>query len=239
MNKDPFYFAVTDAVIASLNSAALFLPSLLYAIVILIVGVLVAALLKGLIVRLLDAIKLDSLLAGTGIPQALRRTGTSVTNFLGELLRWVVILVFLVPAVETLGLYQVSVLISNLVAYLPNVILAVIIVMLGGVFAKFAQGFILATAAGLGGYMAQVLSQVAMWAIWVFALLAALLQLGIAEDLIRILFTGFVAMLAIAGGLAFGLGGQTQAQRLLESLKNNMSEKVQTKTSVSPKTNRR
>lgn len=226
MGNQYFYTAVTDAVIESLNSAALFLPKLLYAIIILIIGVLVAALLKNVLVRILDAIKLDALLAGTGIPQALRRTGTSVTNFLGELLRWIVILVFLVPAVESLGLYQVSVLISNLVGYLPNVVLAVIIVLLGGVFAKFAQGFVLATAAGLGGYMARTLSQVAMWSIWVFAFLAALLQLGIAEDLIRILFTGLVAMLAIGGGLAFGLGGQELAREFLNNLKDDMSDKI-------------
>lgn len=227
MDSNPyFYSAVTDAVLASLNSAAAFLPKLLYAIIILIVGVLVAALLKNLLVRLLEAIKLDNLLANTGIPQALKRTGTSVTNFLGELLRWIVILVFLVPAVETLGLYQVSILISNLVGYLPNVILAVIIILLGGVFAKFAQGFVLATAAGLGGYLARALSQVAVWSIWVFALLAALLQLGIAEDLIRILFTGLVAMLTIAGGLAFGLGGQGLARDMLNNIRDDISDKA-------------
>ena len=234
MNDQYFYTAVTDAVVQSLNSAALFLPKLLTSIVILIVGVLIAALLKSLLVRLLEIIDLDNLIAGTGIPQALRRSGTSVINFLGELVRWIVILVFLVPAVEALGLYQVSVLISNLVGYLPNVVLAVIIILLGGVFAKFAQGFVLATAAGLGGYLARTVSQVAIWSIWVFALLAALLQLGIAEDLIRILFTGLVAMITLAGGLAFGLGGQSMARDLLSNIKDEISEKVQS-SAKSPK----
>ena len=97
--------------------------------------------------------------------------------------------------------------------------------MVGAVFAQFARDFVLAAASGMGASAARLLSQVASWSILVFVILAALSQLGIAQDLVRILFTGFIAMLAIAGGLAFGLGGRETAQSLLEQIYNSVKER--------------
>jgi len=169
------------------------------------------------LMRLLNAINFEKVLESTGIPQALKKAETSltVTSLLGELLRWFIILIFLIPAVDQLGLGAVNDVLKSLLLYIPNVAVAVIIVSIGAVLAKIARDFVTATATGLGTQAAQIVGEVARWAIIVFALLAALNQLGVAKDLIRILFTGFVLMVALAGGLAFGLGGKNPAERIL------------------------
>lgn len=210
--------SLTSALNDSLVATANFLPNLLAAIVIFIVGVVAASVLRGVLVRVLSAVNFEKALGTTGIPQALKRaeTGLTVTGLLGELLRWFVILIFLIPAVDQLGLGEVNDILKSLLLYIPNVVVAVIIVAIGAIFAKIARDFVTATATGLGAQLAQIVGEVARWAIIVFAFLAALNQLGVATDLIRILFTGFVAMIAIAGGLSFGLGGRDTAEKILK-----------------------
>jgi small-conductance mechanosensitive channel len=103
--------------------------------------------------------------------------------------------------------------------YLPNVFVAAIIAMVGLVFAKLAHDVVIASLKGVSKRTANTIASVSRWAIIVFVVLAVLNQLGVAVDLIRILFTGFVAMVAIAGGIAFGLGGQDTAKGLFNGLK--------------------
>ena len=210
--------SVLIALSDSLTATANLLPSLLAAIVIFIVGVVVAAILRNVLLRVLDAANFEGALSPTGIPQALKKAETSLTvsGLLGELLRWFIILIFLIPAVDQLGLGAVNDVLASLLLYIPNVAVAVIIVAVGAIFAKIARDFVTATAAGLSAELAQVVGEVARWSIIIFALLAALTQLGVATDLIRILFTGLVAMIAVAGGLAFGLGGKETAEKILK-----------------------
>src|SRR3989338_5451935 len=215
------WFAITTA----LNQTAAFLPNLLWALVIFVIGVVVAVVLKNALVRFLEVVNFNKILARTGFPQTLQLADPNIAieKILGDLLKWFVIIIFLLPAVEKLGLVEFSRLLNQLLLYLPNVVVSVIIVMVGAVFAQFARDFVIAAASGLGATAAKFLSQVANWAILIFVILAALTQLGIAQDLIRILFTGLIAMLTIAGGLAFGLGGREHASRLLTHLKREIS----------------
>ncbi|OGY20941.1 MAG: hypothetical protein A2126_02750 [Candidatus Woykebacteria bacterium GWB1_45_5] len=209
--------SVLSALNESLTATANLLPSLLAAIVIFIFGVMVALFLRRLLLKVLETVNFEKALAPTGIPDALKKTETSLTvsGLLGELLRWFVILIFLIPAVDQLGLGAANKVLSSLLLYIPNVVVAVIIVAIGAIFAKIARDFVAATAASLGAQLGQAVGEVARYAIIIFTVLAALNQLGVASDLIRILFTGFVAMIALAGGLAFGLGGRETAEKLL------------------------
>jgi hypothetical protein len=143
---------------------------------------------------------------------------------LGELIRWFIILIFLIPAVDQLGLGAVNEVLKSLLLYIPNVVVAVIIVAIGAIFAKIGRDFVTATATGIGADLSNMVGEVARWAIIIFALLAALTQLGVATDLIRIIFTGFVAMIALAGGLAFGLGGRETAEKLLRGFFDRISK---------------
>ena len=218
--------SITSALSDSLTATADLLPNLLVAIVIFVIGVIIATVLRKILIRVLEAVSFESALSTTGIPQALKKTETSLTvsSLLGELVRWFVILIFLLPAVDQLGLGAVNDVLKSLLLYIPNVVVAVIIVAIGAIFAKIARDFVTATATGLGAQLAQIVGEVARWAIIIFSLLAALNQLGVATDLIRILFTGLVAMVAIAGGLAFGLGGKETAEKVLKKFFDRVTE---------------
>ena len=211
---------VGDTILDSLNegfrAAAAFIPSLIAGIIIFLIGILLASIVKRLVDELMRAVKLDAFLAKYGVPQ---RKEFSWSNFLAEAIRWFVIILFLIPAADVLGLGQLSILLNAFLLYLPNVFVSAIIAMVGFVFARLAYDLVLASAREILQDGAQIVASIVRWAIIVFVVLVVLNQLGVAEDLVRILFTGLVAMVALAGGLAFGLGGQDTARSLLESLR--------------------
>src|SRR4030066_2077759 len=121
--------SVLQALNGSLTATAILFPGLLVAIIIFILGVAIATLLRRLLIKFLEAVSFEKALAPTGIPNALKKTETTLTasSLLGELLRWFVILLFLIPAVDQLGLGAVNGVLSALILYIPNVVVAVII----------------------------------------------------------------------------------------------------------------
>ncbi|MBI4692038.1 MAG: hypothetical protein HY773_01150 [Candidatus Terrybacteria bacterium] len=146
--------------------------------------------------------------------------------FIGGLVRWFLIIVFLIASIEVIGLSQVNAFLRDVVlAYLPNVIVAALILVVAAFVANAIQKIIVGSAKAAGVPSSQLLGGIAKWAIWLFAILAALYQLGIAGVFAQTLFTGFVAMLAIAGGLAFGLGAKEAAGRYIEKLRQDISNR--------------
>lgn len=212
---------VGDTLIASINrgflAAATFIPNILAGIVILLIGIILGSIVKRIVVEVLNALKIDSYLKKYGVPEAKREF--SWTNILAEIARWFVIILFLIPTAEVWGLPQVTTILNSFLLYLPNVFVAAIIGLVGLVFARLAHDVVLGSTREISPDASQAIAASARWAIIIFVMLAVLNQLGVARDLIRILFTGFVAMVSIAGGIAFGLGGQTSAREVLESLK--------------------
>ena len=144
---------------------------------------------------------------------------------MGEIIRWAIIFIFLVPASEILGLPQLSSLINGLVDYIPNVIVAVVVLMVGAILADILGELVSGTSQAIGASTANFLGVIAKYSVIVFSIMIALSELGIAATIINTLITGFVAMLALAGGLAFGLGGKDTASELLDSVKKNLREK--------------
>lgn len=215
---------ISQALVASLNNALLaiteFIPRFLAGAVVLLIGILVASILKQAVLELLKALKVESLLRKYGVPEA--KEEFTWTNILAEIVRWFVIIVFLIPTVDVWGLSRVVTVLNEFLLYLPNVFIAAIIAIVGFVFAKLSHDVILASAKGISSESSATVATVVKIAVQVFVVLAVLSQLGVATDLIRILFTGLVAMMAIAGGIAFGLGGQGQAKDVLEALKNRL-----------------
>ena len=114
---------------------------------------------------------------------------------------------------------RITTALNEFLLYLPNVFVAAVMALVGFVFARLAHDLILVSTKGVDPQTASTIASVARWAVNIFVLLAVLNQLGIASDLIRILFTGFVAMLAVAGGIAFGLGGQASAKDVVDGLR--------------------
>jgi len=204
-----------------------FLPELIIAIVIFVVGWIIGALLGRVVDQIIKAVKLDSALRGAGFETVLSRGGFSLNSgrFLGGLVKWFIIVVFLVAALDVLGLDQVNVFLKDVVLlYLPQVIVAVLIMLVAVVIAEVMQNIVVGSARAAHMRGANFLGAVTKWAIWVFAALAALFQLGVASTFIQTLFTGIIVALALAFGLAFGLGGQNSASGFLDKMRSEISE---------------
>lgn len=214
--------ALNDAWFRIIN----YLPNLLGAIVILIIGILVANLLRWVAERVVNASRIQQAFDQLDFAKSLRSTkvNTNLAAIMAEFVRWVVLILFLLPAASVLGLPQVSNVLDDIIRYLPNVGSAVLIMFLGALFAEFVGNIVRATAAGLGTRTALGLSTMSRYVIIIFAGLAALNQLGIAPQIINILLTGFVAATAIAFGLAFGLGGRDAASDLITKIRRDFSK---------------
>lgn len=210
------------------SGVANFLPVLIIAIIVFIVGLVVASALGKIVEQVIKTLKVDKALESLGVEEVVNKAGMKLDSgvFLGELVKWFFIIVFLVAAVDVLGLSRVNEFLSDTVlTYLPNVIIAVLLLIAGALIAGAMQRVVVGSAKAANIVSSGMLGGITKWAIWIFAILAALYQLGIVGDLIQTLFTGFVGMLAIAGGLAFGLGGKEAASRYIEKLRSDISNK--------------
>jgi len=215
------YSDVGTTLYNSLNAgffgAMSFLPRIVTGIIILLIGIILGSVVKRVFIEILNALRVESYLRRYGVPEAKR--DLTWTNILAEIARWFVVILFLIPTAEVWQLSQVVTLLNTFLLYLPNVFVAAIITLVGFVFARLAYDVILASTREISPDASHAIASFARWAIIIFVMLAVLNQLGVAQDLIRILFTGFVAMIALAGGIAFGLGGQDSAKILLEELR--------------------
>lgn len=207
--------AAWAATAAALTSLLGWVPRLLGAVVILLVGWGIASLLGKLTDRALDAIHFDRWMARAHVDEALVRSGMKIepSNLVAQLVKWLVFLVAILVASDAMGLPQVTAALNSLIGYIPNVIAAVLIVTFGAVLASFV-GSLVRTAPISGSHL---IGDVAYWAVVVFAALAALTQLNIAPTLIQTLFTAIIGAVALGSALAFGLGLRTQAQDLATS----------------------
>lgn len=202
-----------------------FLPNLLGAIIIFIIGWIIAVLLGKLVAQVVRTLRVDQILGKMGFKRSLEKANLKLDSgkFIGELVRWFFIIVFLMAATDILGLPQLTEFLKRVLLYIPQLIVAVLILLAAVLIANFLQKLVKASveAAGLGS--ANFLAAVTKWAILIFAILAALLQLGIVPALIQTLFTGLVAALVISVGLAFGLGGKDLAMQILGRFKKDVS----------------
>ncbi len=202
-----------------------YLPALLLALIVFVVGWFLATWLGWVISEAVRALRVDHALKQAGIDDVVSRAGYHLNSgaFVGSLVKWFVILVFLIAALQILGLTQVTFFLQQIVmGYLPNVIVAVLILLAGAVIAQVAEGVVSGSARAAGITAAGFVGTLARWSIWIFAILAALSQLQIAQAILQTLLTGVVVALALAFGLSFGLGGQEAAARFIEKTREEM-----------------
>lgn len=214
---------VTAIVTNALNQLGVYLPQFLAGLVLLLIGLATAAILKELVIRLLNFLKIEEWFGNvtswfSQIKSEKEIRGKVWPKLLSELVRWTVVILFLVPAAEVWGLPRVTEILNSFLLYVPNVFVAIVIAFVGIVIANLVSQIVHNASRSLGGTSSNLLSQTARYALFFFTTLIVLNQLGVAADLVRILFTGIVAMIAIAGGLAFGLGGQDLAKKILAEL---------------------
>jgi hypothetical protein len=197
------------------------LPEILVAFVLVVVGWLVGGAAKKIIERVFASLGVNNLLDSAGMDTLTKRAGYKLNAgaFVGGLVKWFVIIVFFIAALDVLNLEQVMVFFRDVVlGYLPQVIVAVLILFGAMIVANVVDKSVVAGTRAAGFTSPEILGTFARYAIIVFATLAALNQLEIAPELVQMLFAGFVFATALALGLAFGLGGRETAARYLESL---------------------
>jgi hypothetical protein len=213
--------SVNNVLISTLNGSVStifsFIPRFLSGFIILLIGIIIAIFLRQLVTETLKFIKFESFLKKYGVPESKENAQWSV--IIAEIVRWFVIIVFLVPTADVWGLGKFVDVLNNLLLFLPNVFIAVLLLLVGFVVSKLVYDLLIASVRGLSKDSARTIAMVGRWSVLIFVFLVVLNQLGIASDLIRILFSGIVAMVALAGGLAFGLGGKDAARDIIEKLR--------------------
>ncbi len=200
-----------------LSSFVNFLPNLLGALIIFFVGLVLAKWVKALVVKVLGLVSLDKLVRSTGINQFLTKAEikVKVEAFLGEIVRWLIIAVFSIAAINVIGLTTVSEVLTSLLAYIPNIISAVLILTVGVMLAGLVENLVKGTVSQVEVKTSRLLSKIASYLVVIVAILAAVNELGIAQSLINTLFTGLVATLTLGIGLALGLGGKDVISKML------------------------
>lgn len=209
------------------GGVANFVPRFIIALIVFIIGWIIAAALGRVVMQAVRALKVDKALQNLGVEEVMAKAGMRLDAgaFLGGLVKWFFILVFLLAAFDVLGLAGVTEFLRSVVlTYIPQVIVAAFILLAAALLADLAYRVVSGSAKAAGFPSSGFLGGIAKWSIWIFAILAALYQLGIAGAFVQTLFIGFVAMVSLAGGLAFGLGGKDAAARFLEKLREDISE---------------
>ncbi len=200
------------------QGVAQFVPVLVIALIVFAIGWVLAALIEKLIESLFRALKVDTALKGAGMEDVVKRAGYNLNSgaFVGALVKWFIIVVFLMASLSMLKLDQVNQFLGEVVNYLPNVIVAVLVLMVAAIVATAMQKVVVASALAAHSRSAELLGRVAKWSIWIFAIITALDKLVIIPGLIQVVITPLLAGLALAFGLAFGLGGKEAAQKMIE-----------------------
>lgn len=200
-------------------------PKILLAVIIFIIGWIVASTIGKLVMAAIDSLKLDKMFKNAGTEEALARAGVRlhIGKLIGELVKWFIIIVFLVASLNILNLDQVTIFLQAVLAYIPQIIIAALILVAGTILADFVRKVVAGSAAVANVRSARMLGSIAYYAIWILSVVTALDKLGIFGYFGQVLFTGIILMIAIAVGLAFGLGGKDAAARMVNRVSDDFS----------------
>jgi mechanosensitive ion channel-like protein len=211
---DAVFLALSNA----LNTFLAAIPQVIGALLIIVIGWIVAGFLARITTEVLRRAGADRLFAEHG-GEVYGAQSKQIKPSLvaGELVKWLVRIIFLVAAANVLGMTQVSELLNQILLWIPNLIVAAVILLLAPLLARFVRGAIEVGAGEMGFTNAPLLGRIAEIAIVAFAVVIAINQIGIAATLVNTLFVGLVGAVALAFGLAFGLGGRDVAAQITQS----------------------
>ena len=211
--------AIFNSLLNALNNFISFLPALIGAAIILIVGWLISGVLANLIERALKAVGLENAVEHSGVGDFVRRSGTkmSVSGVIAALVKYFIFLIFVQAAANVLGIPQLTEIINRIILFIPNVIVAMAIIVVGSLIARFLSGLIRSSVSGLGVGNPNLLATLTQYIVLGFAVIAAIDQLGIAANLVNALLVGLIGSVALAVGLAFGLGGRDVAAQITQN----------------------
>lgn len=239
MPLDDSTSAVWYSTTSALSSFLKFIPTLIGAIIVLAIGWALSGLLARVVHTGLNRLGCDRAAAQAGIDNFLHRAGTkwSASKVVAELTKWFVFLIFVQAAAGLLAMPQLTAVINSIVLFIPNVVVAMAILVAGALIAKFVSGLVRGSVSELGVANPDVLSKLTYAGIMTVAVMATLDQLGVAETIVQTLFIGMVGAVSLATGLAFGLGGRDVAGRIAHSWYDNsrmITERAKMRESFQP-----
>lgn len=225
-NVETWGEAITVSLLGMSQKLLSFFPTLLGAVLVFLAGWIIASSLGKLAERIMKAARVDRAIEKLGFGKGFSGSGISsgISALVGGLVKWFLILVFLMAATDILDLVQVTNFLNSIIVYMPNVIVAIVILAFVFLLGNFVYQVVRRSTRAAGVTSATLLAAVSKWAIIIFGIFAALIQLGVASSLVNTIFIGFIAMVSLAGGLAFGLGGKEEAQLILRRLHEEIAE---------------
>lgn len=204
-----------------------FTPRLLIAIILFFAGWFLGSLVAKAVEQVLGSLKIDNLFKSVGAENFFRKAGLNLNTgyFVGQVIRWFIIVVFLLPSLNLVGLDEVAFFLEqSVLGFLPQVIIAAFVLVIAAFLSEGLSKTVLAASKAMDLKSANMLATIAKYAVWVFAIIIALGKLGLGEYM-SILFSGIIAMLALGSALAFGLGAKDHASRLISKLSEEASER--------------
>jgi len=222
--QEAFLLALSD----TLTNILSYIPVILAALIVFLIGLILAKWARVLTVKVLKALRISALVRKSGFEPFLKKAEIklNVEEILGGLVRWLIILVFFIATVNLLGLTTVSIILSSVLGYIPRVISAILVLTIGVLIAGLMEGIVKGALAQVDIKASRLLAKIASYLIVIFATLAAINELQIAQTLINTLFTGFVAMLALGVALAIGLGAKGLVSRILNEWYENLKKEI-------------
>ncbi len=205
-----------------------FTPKFIVAVVLFMIGWLLGNVVARALEQVFAALKVDNVFKSVGLDDTLRRAGVALDSghFVGQVAKWFVVVVFLIPSLDLVGLSSIKDFLQyDVLGFLPRVIVAAFILIIATMVSDGLSKATTATAKSMSLASAHMLGAVAKYTVWVFAFIIALGQLGVADYYMSVLFTGIIAMISFGGALAFGLGGRDAAEKFINKLSEEVSQK--------------
>lgn len=224
--QDAFLLAVSNI----LNNVLSYLPVILAAIIVFIVGLILAKWSKKLIVKIFGKIQLSSLVKKSGLEPFFKKAEIriKIEEILGDITYWLIVLIFSITTINILGLTTVSLVLNNILGYIPKILSAILVLTIGVLLASLIEKVVKGALAQVDLKIARLLAKISSYLVVIFSILASINELQIAQTLVNTLFVGFISMLALGFGLAIGLGAKDLVGQILEewykSLKKEMKK---------------
>lgn len=231
MQQLSLYETFSLVISQALADTVVYLPRIIAALVIFIIGAALARAFRSLVKSMLDSLSLSSAVEKTPIEHFLRNAEIThkFEEIVASIMYWVVMLVVIHTTVTILGLSSLSLLLQGVIGFLPKVVSSIIILFFGVLFAGMVETLVKGAIKSLDGRSSRLLGKIASYLVVVMAIMAAISELGIAEEFILVMFVGFIATLTIAGGLAIGLGSKGLVATVLEKWYKDVQKQVKEK----------
>ena len=210
--------AIMTSLTAAMTMFLAAIPRVIGFLVIIVVGWLIAGLLAAAVAALLRAVRFNDLAQRSGLAGFVHNMGVrkDTAGLLADIVKWFVRLIVLVVAFDALGLPAVSSILQQFLLWIPNLVVAVVVLVIAGLAANALGNLVRGSTASAGFNNPDLLASIARIAVWGFGIVVAVNQIGVAQTLVNTLFMGFVGALALAAGLAFGLGGRETAAQIVD-----------------------